>query len=78
MRTSPFGSLCSSSSYGPAFPRSPSRTLHVDIDNKKDTPFGVSFFVNQRLPIPARIAVATLLYACLEPDAMALRVTPFL
>lgn len=32
----------------------------------------------QRLPIPARIAVATLLYACLEPDAMALRVTPFL
>ena len=32
----------------------------------------------QRLPIPARIAGATLLYACLEPDAMALRVTPFL
>ena len=48
-RTSPFGLLCSSSSYGPAFPRSPSRTLHVDIDNKKDTPFGVSFFVNQRI-----------------------------
>ena len=32
----------------------------------------------QRLPIPARIAVTTLLYACLEPDAMALCVTPFL
>lgn len=45
---------------------------------KRDTPFGVSLFVNQRLPIPARIAVATLPYACLEPDAMALRVTPFL
>ncbi len=30
------------------------------------------FLFNQRLPIPARIAVATLYYACLEPDAMAL------
>lgn len=45
---------------------------------KRDTPFGVSLLLNRRLPIPARIAVATLPYACLEPDAMALRVTPFL
>lgn len=32
----------------------------------------------QQLPIPARIAVATLPDACLEPDAMALCVTLFL
>ena len=45
---------------------------------KRDTPLGVSLLLNQRLPIPARIAGAALPYACSEPDAMALCVTPFL
>ena len=47
-----WSSLYSSSSYCPAFPRpGPGRTLHLGIDNKRDTPFGVSLLLNQRLPI---------------------------
>ena len=46
-----WSSLCSSSSYCPAFPRSPGRTLHACIYNKRDTPFDVSLLLNQRLPI---------------------------